>query len=102
MREFGSRPTCENDPDNKPYYRVIGRFWAIAQRVAVHPDLLPRRARQTLLHETLHLAWHESPLMEVPKLAQFEEVVIAGLEHSLFDIIQRNPTLVKYLACVDE
>ncbi len=99
---FGDAPACEMRPGIAAPQRVMGRFFAWKRRLVVHPDLEPQLARSTLLHESLHMIFRHVGLTEVAVLNDFEETIVNSLEPGIFELLQRNPTFVRYLTDTTE
>ena len=66
--------------------------------IRVVPNLPPTRERETVLHELIHAAWHQTPLRVADHPAyDAEEQVISALAPLIFEALRRNPDLVGYL-----
>jgi hypothetical protein len=51
---------------------------------------------ETLLHELIHIAWHQTPL-RCSDLDDHEEPIVSALAPVLLGVLRANPQLVAYL-----
>lgn len=52
---------------------------------------------ETLLHEALHCAWHQTSFTASQNLSDHEEAIVTALAPLLLGILRSNPDLVKFL-----
>jgi len=65
--------------------------------ICLHPDVTGTARAETLLHECLHLLWHNAGLGADEFLADVEERVVTALAPRLLALLVENPKLVETL-----
>lgn len=85
--------TVENDGDSE--YEWYGDVNHLKQRIRLKTQQADDSAKDTLLHEVLHIIMDQSPaLRDYPK-QQAEEIV--GMSSLLLDTLRRNPDVVMWM-----
>lgn len=93
--EVVDHPTAALDPDSAESHSALGTCDRTGNRIILRGTLGDDKARETLLHETLH-AIVGTTRMELWQ-GDDEEKVVAQLAPVLLDVLRSNPRLVDAL-----
>lgn len=76
-----------------------GQFWGFTdlkkQEIIIDPDAHNDLARETLMHELMHVAYWNAGLAKTPKLddVAVEELLIAAISRQLYGYMKENDLL---------
>lgn len=65
--------------------------------IRIDTERPPSAIAETLLHEALHCAWHQTSFTASPNLSDHEEAIVTALAPLLLGMVRANPDLVAYL-----
>lgn len=65
--------------------------------IRLDPERPHTGVAETLLHEVIHMAWHQTSLRCTPDLVDHEEPIVTALAPVLLGVLRANPQLVAYL-----